>query len=96
MSDEEIYKSDLELSFDEKFIHFHAYCVQKKLLKKSPLKISNILWSNDLYTAFPNVDIAQTNVHFTAVKKLHSREIFLLFEKIKIVSSFFCDRRSSQ
>ena len=31
MSDEEIYKSDLELLFYEKFVHFHAYCVQKNL-----------------------------------------------------------------
>ena len=48
----EIYKSDLELSFHEEAVHFHGYCVQNNLEKKSPLEISKILRSNDLYTVF--------------------------------------------
>lgn len=53
-----VYSSDLESSLDNEFGHFHAYCTEKIMEQNSLFDLLKLSHANELYTAFPNVKIA--------------------------------------
>ena len=52
------FDQDIEASFENEMILFKDYCVQKNVENHSPMDLLKLLKTNELYTVFPNVDIA--------------------------------------
>lgn len=78
-----IYVSDLESSLDDEFIHFHAYCSQKKMETNSPLEILKILRDKQLYTVYPNVEIAYRMFITIAVTNCSAERSFSCLKRVK-------------
>ncbi|XP_044592940.1 uncharacterized protein LOC123270860 [Cotesia glomerata] len=79
----EIYCSDLESSLEDEFVHLHAHCTEKKMEKNSPSDLLKLLHSNDLYTEFPNVEIAYRIFITLAVTNCSAERSFSCLKRVK-------------
>ncbi|OWR50651.1 repressor of the inhibitor of the protein kinase [Danaus plexippus plexippus] len=78
-----LYSSDLEPSLDDEFVHFHAYCTEKMIEQNSPSDLLKLLHANDLYTEFPNVEIAYRIFMTLAVTNCSAERSFSCLKRVK-------------
>lgn len=78
-----IYSSDLEFSLDDEFVHFHAYCTEKTMENNSPSDLLKLLRANDLYTEFPNVEIAYRIFITLAITNCGAERSFSCLKRVK-------------
>ena len=77
------FDQDIGASFENGMILFKDYCVQKNVENHSPMDLLKLLRTNELYTVFPNVDIAYRMLVCTSISKCSAERSFSVLMRVK-------------